>query len=241
MDVVNFLENGDLHFLPNLSIDIVVVGYEKNELKCLLLKLSGKWVLPGGYIGRQESVNAAALRILKDRTALEKPHLNFLSVFGEEDRNFGGQFKEFVNAKGLPWRDTYWVNSRFVTLSYYSLVNIRETFPSPGTYDEEVAWCRFDDLPEMWLDHRKIVMEARERMKKDIKTGQISHQLLPDRFTMPELHQLHQRILEEELDRSRFQKKMLATGKFERLPKLLKSTPGRNPFLYRVISDPDHR
>ena len=120
-------------------------------------------------------------------------------------------------------------------MSHYSLVNIKETFPSAGSHDEEIAWFGFDELPDLWLDHKEIVTEARKRMKHDIKGGQTVHQLLPDKFTMPELHQLHQHILEEELDRSRFQKKMLASGKFERLPKLQKGTPGRNPFLYRVI------
>ena len=74
-------------------------------------------------------------------------------------------------------------------------------------------------------------------MKADIKGGHTCHQLLSEKFTMPELHQLHQYILDEELDRSRFQKKMLSIEKFERLPKLQKGTPGRNPFLYRVVSD----
>ncbi len=237
MDIQEFLERGDRHYLPNLSIDIVVIGYEENRLKCLLLKIGKRWVLPGGYIQRDESVNSAAMRILKERTALEKPHLNFLSVFGDKDRSFGDQFREFASDRGIAWKDEYWLNSRFVTLSHYSLVNIRETFPSAGSYDEEIAWFGFDELPEMWLDHGEIVKEARKRMKQDIKGGQTVHQLLPDKFTMPELHQLHQCILEEELDRSRFQKKMLASGGFERLPKLQKGTPGRNPFLYRVIPD----
>ena len=236
MEILDFFENGDLTFLPNLSLDIVVIGYEKNELKCLLLKIGGRWVLPGGYIMRSESVDAAALRILKDRTALEHPHLDFLSVFGDRDRSFREQFKEFAKERGMPWRDDYWINSRFVTLSYYSLVNVQKTFPSPGPYDEGMAWFGFDELPEMWLDHKEIVLEARDRIKKDVKGGQTCHQLLPEKFTMPELHQLHQDILNEELDRSRFQKKMLSTGKFERLPKLQKGTPGRNPFLYRAIA-----
>ena len=236
MDIREFLENGDRHYLPNLSIDIVVIGYEDNTLKCLLLKVGNRWVLPGGHIQRDESVDHAALRILKERTALEKPHLNFLSVFGDKDRSFGTQFREFAHDKGIPWSDEFWLNSRFVTLSHYSLVDIRETFPSAGSHDEEIGWFGFDELPEMWLDHGEIIAEARKRMKQDLKGGQTSHQLLPDRFTMPELHQLHQCILEEELDRSRFQKKMLASGKFERLPKLRKGTPGRNPFLYRVIN-----
>ena len=236
MEILNFFENGDAAFLPNLSLDIVVIGYENHQLKCLLLKIGGRWVLPGGYILRQESVDMAALRILKVRTGLEHPHLDFLSVFGDKDRSFSAQFKEFAKERGIPWRDDYWINSRFVTLSYYSLVDIQKTFPSPGPYDEDMAWFGFDDLPNMWLDHREIAWEARTRLKGDLKNGQTSHQLLAEKFTMPELHQLHQVILEEEIDRSRFQKKMLSTGKFERLPKLQKGTPGRNPFLYTAIA-----
>ena len=237
MEILDFLEKGDEFFLPNLSIDIVVIGYEQNELKCLLLKIGDRWVLPGGYILKEETVDNAALRILKERTTLESPHLDFLSVFGDKDRSFGEQFRQFAQERNIPWRDDYWVNSRFVTLSYYSLVDMARTFPSPGPYDEGMAWFSFDALPEMWLDHQDIVLEARNRMKADIKGGHTCHQLLSEKFTMPELHQLHQYILDEELDRSRFQKKMLSIGKFERLPKLQKGTPGRNPFLYRVVSD----
>lgn len=236
MDVLDFLEKGDAHYLPNLSIDIVIIGYESNQLKCLLLKIGEKWMLPGGYIKRNESVDTAALGILKERTGLENANLNFLSVFGQEDRSFGGQLKEFASKECLPWREDYWINSRFVTLSYYSLVDFQKAMVKAGPYDKAIAWHRFDSLPEMWLDHKEIILEARNRMKQDILSGHTSHNLLSEKFTMPELHQLHQTILEEDLDRSRFQKKMLSTGKFERLPKLQKNTPGRNPFLYKVGS-----
>ena len=98
----------------------------------------------------------------------------------------------------------------------------------------------FAVLPKMWMDHKSIVNTARQRLKEDIPHEQMTYNLLPKKFTMPELHQLHQVILEKKIDRSRFQKKMLATGMFERLPKLEKSTPGRNPYQYRVkkISNP---
>ena len=237
MEILDFLKNGDELCLPNLSIDVVIMGYEHEELKFLLLRLGERWVLPGGYILKVESVDDAALRILKERTNLERPRLNFLSVFGKEDRNFREQFRQFAQEKGLPWQDDYWINSRFVTLSYYSLVDRAKTFPSPGPHDQEVAWFSFDELPDMWLDHKNIVLEARNRIQKDLKAGRTAHELLPEKFTMPELHQLHQNILGEELDRSRFQKKVLASGRFERLPKLKKGTPGRNPFLYKVIDD----
>ena len=221
-------------FLPNLSIDLVIIGYQEGVLKCLLLKISDKWVLPGGHIKIEESVEHAVQRILKERTALERPHFKFLRVFGNSERNFSKEFKALFNEKGLPWDANHWLAQRFVTLAYYSLVNIEELQPQPGVFDEAVGWFDFDELPDIGLDHESIIAHARNKLKADIKKEQLTYKLLPSEFTMPQLHQLHETILAEKLDRSRFQKKMLATAQFERLPKLKKESPGSNPFQYRV-------
>ncbi|RDY60934.1 NUDIX hydrolase [Flagellimonas nanhaiensis] len=234
MNVQDVIEHGAEYFLPNLSIDHVIIGYQDDTLKCLLLKVGDKWVLPGGYILQEESVDHAAERILMERTGLKRPHLRFLSVFGNKDRKFDNDFKGFFKKRGLPWREDYWINDRFVTLAYYSLVNIDTTHPVPGEFDDAAEWFSMDELPEMWLDHNSIVDTARERLKGDIAREQVTYNLLPTEFTMPQLHQLHQTILGSKLDRSRFQKKMIATGMFERLPQVVKESPGRNPYQYRL-------
>ena len=66
--------------------------------------------------------------------------------------------------------------------------------------DEAIFWFDFDDLPEIWMDHKSILTEARNRLKEDLKHEQLTYNLLPGKFTMPELHQLHQAILEEKLE-----------------------------------------
>ena len=238
MEIIKFLKKANKQFLPNLSIDLVIIGYQNNKLKCLLLQIDEKWLLPGGYIRINESVDDAAIRILKERTGLDNPHLKFLSVFGNRDRQFKNEWKEFIKNNKLVWKDDYWINNRFVTLTYYSLVNIAEIHPTPGIMDEAIFWFDFDDLPEIWMDHKSILTEARNRLKEDLKHEQLTYNLLPGKFTMPELHQLHQAILEEKLDRSRFQKKILSTGLFDRLPKKTKkNSPGQNPYQYRIKSD----
>ena len=234
MDMQDLLDNGPQFFLPHLSIDLVVIGYQAGELKCLLLQLDDKWALPGGYVKREESVDTAVVRILKERTGLEEPHFKFLSVFGDPRRSFSGEFQQYFEKKGLPWREDYWINQRFVTLAYYSLVDIATIHPVPGVFDEAAAWFSFDELPHCWMDHANILAAARDRLKDDVKREHLTYNMLPREFTMPELHQLHQTILQEKLDRSRFQKKMLATGLFERLPKLQKERPGSNPYQYRI-------
>lgn len=234
MDIQELIENGEKHFLPNLSIDLVIIGYQEDTLKCLLLRVGPKWVLPGGHIKNDESVDSAVSRILKERTHLENPHFKFLSVFGDSNRNFAAEFKEFFKQNQLTWNENHWLAQRFVTLAYYSLVDMDHMNPKPGNFDEAVEWFPFDELPDMGLDHESIVSKARNRLKEDIQREQLTYNLLPTEFTMPELHRLHQIILQENLDRSRFQKKMLATGRFERLPKLKKESPGSNPYQYRL-------
>ncbi len=237
MDYREFLERGGEYYLPNLSVDVVIIGYEEGELKCLLLQIGEKWLLPGGYVGRSESVDDAAVRILKERTGLGDPHLKFLSVFGHAERNFHTEWKEFLEKTGQPWREDYWFNTRFVSLAYYSLVKIGELHPVPGAFDQAVAWVPFRELPTMWMDHKAIALQARDHLREDVRHEQISHMLLPSPFTMPELHRLHETILQEKIDRSRFQKKMLASGRYKRLPRLQKDAPGRNPYQYAVLGE----
>lgn len=234
MNIKDFLEHGSELFLPHLSIDLIIIGYEGNKLKCLLLKIGDKWLLPGGYIGREESVTDAAARILKERTGLENQLLKFLAVFGDSQRRFPEESTAMLEKLGLEWNANSWLNARFISLAYYSLVDISKTFPEVHFVDEDFGWFDADALPDMWMDHAAMAREARNRLKEDLKHEEITFRLLPEQFTMPELHQLHETILQTRLDRSRFQKKMLGSGLFERLPKRRQETPGSNPYQYRM-------
>ena len=127
MDVKEILEQGNNSFLPNLSIDMVIIGYKDDALKCLLLKIGKKWLLPGGYIRLDQSVDEAAQNILKQRTGLENSYLKFLSVFGDKNRQFKKVMKEFFEKLEVEWREDYWFNNRFVSLAYYALVDIDKT------------------------------------------------------------------------------------------------------------------
>lgn len=234
MTLVEFLKNGHEAFMPGLSVDVVIVGYEAQQLKCLLLQIGDKWLLPGGFVSKSESVEQSAYRVMHERTGLKEPHLQFLSVFGDANRGFGQEWKDYFISKNIPWEDTYWVNNRFLSLAYYSLVNMTQMHPQLSVFDEAFKWFSFDELPHMWMDHEQIVNKARAQIKTDVINNPITYNLLPETFTMPELHQLHQTILQKEIDRSRFQKKMLSLEIFERMEELAKDRPGRNPYLYRL-------
>lgn len=234
MNLKEFFEEGDKYFLPNLSIDIVVIGYD-GQLKCLLMKNNTRWNIPGGYIGKSEPVNEASNRILKDLTGLQVDNLRLLSVFGDAHRNFGDQFRVLAEENGVKWDPNNWLNSRFVSIVYYALVNIKDVIVKGDDFYNEISWLAIQELVDMNLDHQEIIESTLSQLRTDINDGRTCHELLSARFTMPDLHQLHQVILQKDIDRSRFQKKMIGSGRFRRLPQSKTSSPGRNPYLYTPV------
>nr|WP_299338011.1 NUDIX domain-containing protein [Allomuricauda sp.] len=229
-----FLDKGEELFLPNLSLDIAIMGFQDGELKVLLLEFEGGWSLPGGYVGRDESTDSAAVRVLEERTGLKQSFLKLFQVFGKKDRSFSNEFKKIAAKAGLSWHEELWINKRFVSLAYYALVDIDKTNPTGGEWQQAFGWHNVKDLPKMWMDHGEIASAAMEQLRRDITLEHISFNLLPEEFTMPELHQLHETILDKKLERSRFQKKMLSLGIFERLPKPKEDAPRRKPYLYKI-------
>lgn len=233
MDASDFIEKGHALFLPNISIDIVILGFQDGELKVLLQEFDEQWCLPGGYVFKEESLSDAAHRVLYDRTGIEHPFLKLFQVFGDRDRSFAPQFKRLLERMGLEWRSDLWINQRFVTMAHYALVNIPEVEPTRGVLDLSHDWFSVEELPSMLMDHGAIVAASKNQLRSDITLEHISFNLLPDEFTMPELQQLHETILGRKLERSRFQKKMLSFDVFERLPLPKEDAPRRKPYLYR--------
>ncbi|MEM6699202.1 MAG: NUDIX domain-containing protein [Bacteroidota bacterium] len=229
-----FLVKGRDYFLPQLSVDIVVVGFEEGTLKVLLLELEDQWLLPGGYIFKEEAVEDAAKRILQERTGLERYYLQLLQIFGDAERSFPNIIQLVIDKTGLDSIDCSWMAERYVSLTYYALVDIAQAKPTGGILGETFAWHALQSLPKMWFDHKKIAWSVLEKMKENILSSHQFTNLLPEKFTMPELHQLHEHILEKKLDRSRFQKKMFSLDVFERLEEVKENVPHRKPYLYRL-------
>ncbi|MEL6303589.1 MAG: NUDIX domain-containing protein [Bacteroidota bacterium] len=237
MDMLDIVEKGEQLFLPNISVDIAILGFQEDKLKILLLDFEGKWTLPGGYVGKEESTDDAAVRVLEERTGVKQSFLKLFSVFGGANRNFKEEFREVAQKLDMPWSEDLWINGRFVSMVYYALVDIDKTQPTGGEWQQSFGWHDIKELPEMWLDHEAMAQAAMRQLQRDITLEHISFNLLPEEFTMPELHRLHETILNKKLERSRFQKKMLSLGIFERLPQPKQDAPRRKPFLYRIKTE----
>ena len=222
-------------FLQGLSIDCVIFGFHANELKILLLKLKNmeKWALPGGFVGKDEDVDQAVSRVLRERTGLEGIFLQQFHFFGEADRSNHEHAAKIVAKDVIPKELFDWFNQRFITLGHYALVEYSKVKdPSPDYTSEVCEWRPISNLPELMLDHHKIFSKAHETLKRHLNYEPIGMNLLPKQFTMPELQALYETLLGRKLDRRNFQRKMLSYDIFIQTGKRRTGGAHKAPWLY---------
>jgi len=234
MQIKEVIESSKKHWktaLPHLSIDCVVFGFDQKRLNVLLLKLkdnANNWILPGGYVLKEEALDDAATRILKERSGADKIFLNTFNVFGNLNRS-EGYFKEYD--------DDLWHKQRFVTIGYYALVDHQSVTPVVDASSEDCRWMPIDELPEMVMDHKNIIENALATLREQIRYKPIGYNLLPEEFTMPELQNLYEAILGYKLNRGNFYRRIMRYNILKRLDKERKGGAHKAPILYSFDKD----
>ncbi len=221
-------------FVPHLSVDCVIFGFHDADLKLLLTKWKGLdlWALPGGYVNRTESLDAAAHRVLFERTGVRRVHLRQFHAFGGLHRREGSARRLYARL-GIDAPRDAWPLHRVVSIGYYALVDFLKVRPRPDYLSDRCTWYPVDARPPLAFDHDDIVRRAIDVLRSTLDSPTAGATLLPDRFTMPELQRLHEAILGRRLDRRNFQKRMLERGAVERLPERPTGGAHRAPYLYR--------
>lgn len=226
-----FFEKGHLYYLPHLSIDNVIFGFHNNQLKVLLLEWTenGRWCLPGGFILKDEHIEDAAIRVLRSRTGLDNIYLNQFYTFGDPFRERGKH--GILAPKWIKARS--WFMDRFITIGYWALVEFSKVVPKPDVFSAQCTWWDIDKVPELILDHNNILDKALESLRRHLNDYPVGKDLLPQKFTMPELQRLYETILGKKLDRRNFQKKILALDIVQRLDERKMGGAHKAPFLYK--------
>ncbi|MDF1574389.1 MAG: NUDIX domain-containing protein [Bacteroidales bacterium] len=222
-------------FLPGVSIDCVVIGFDLNELHILLLKLKehNYWMLPGGFIRLDEDMDQAATRILEERTGIRLPYLKQFHTFGDVNRREKRGLPEFNQIMSEDFtKMKAFIEQRFISSGYLSLVDMHSCVPAPDFLSDECTWIPLSGLPHLLYDHEEIVEKAVEQLKSRINYMPVGISLLPDKFTMKEFQTLYEQILGRNLDRGNFQKKMLKLGFLDRREKQLTGGAHKAPYLY---------
>ncbi|WPU93041.1 NUDIX domain-containing protein [Mucilaginibacter sabulilitoris] len=228
--LIEFCSDARKNYLDHVSIDCVVFGFHEGQMKVLLLRPHDetKWLLPGGFVMRQEPIEMAANRILKERTGLDKIFLQQFFVFGDPDR---AKFHHDLYKEMLP-DDENWFSNRFLSIGYYALVDFFGVVPQPDQFSATCTWRDLDDMPEFLLDHEQIFKGALDALRLQLNYQPIGYNLMPKQFTMPELQKLYESILGKKLDRRNFQRRILGFGILNRAEQPRKGGAHKAPYLY---------
>jgi len=174
-----------------LAADCVVFTILHKELKILLIRrknepFRGRYALPGGFVELHENLKEAALRELAEETGVKNIFLEQLHTYSDVKRD---------------------PRARIISVAYLALISA-DDLKLHATTDAELAqWFSVYHLPELGFDHHTIVEDALQRLRVKLETTNIAFQLMPDKFTLSELQNAYEIILDRKLDKRNFRKK----------------------------------
>lgn len=213
MTLSSFYVNAPKHLV---AVDCIIFGFEAGKLKLLMIKrtvepLVGAWSLVGGFVQEGESIDSAATRVLRQTTGIHDIYMDQLACYGDANRDTG---------------------ARVISVVYYALIRISE-------HDRMLAdqhgahWLSLQEIPELIFDHNQMLNDALTRLRDKAHFHPIGFELLPEKFSLPQLRNLYEEIYQRTLDKRNFRKKILAMGILEKLDEKDKSTSKKGAHLYR--------
>ena len=209
------------NFNYSVSVDCVIFGYDDSGLKVLLIKRGVEpyldyWALPGDLVQTKESIDGAVVRVLKDLTGLSNIYTEQVKTFGDVGRHPMG---------------------RVFTISHYSLLKADQHDLNPSSFAVEAKWHNIKRLGELAFDHNKIFAACKEKLVKSVQTKPIGFELLPEEFTLSQLQNLYEIILEKEFDKRNFRKKINAMKLLLDTCKIQSSVSHRPAKLFKFNKD----
>lgn len=200
-----------------LTVDCVVFGLDDVELKVMLIQRGqepylGMWALPGGFVRVAETLDEAARRELEEETGLHQVFLEQLYTFGEVHRD---------------------PRERVISVAYYALVKLSDHRVQAATDAREAAWFGVHEVPSLAFDHAGILQMGFERLRGKLRYQPIGFELLPKKFTLSQLQHLYELVLERELDKRNFRKRVLATDLLIETDEVQQDVAHRAARLYR--------
>ncbi len=194
---------------PLLTVDMVIFSLFAGQLQVLLIKRGnypqkGSWALPGGFANLQADTDlmATAHRKLVDKTGIASPYLEQVGTVGNASRDPRG-----------------WA----VTVLYFALVDfqaITQPASSPQAAQqvaqqvEYSEWVPVQQAQQLALafDHQQLLGMALERLSSKTRYTALPISLMPEQFTLTELQQIYEIILQQSLDKKAFRRRVLEAG-----------------------------
>jgi len=207
----------------HFTIDCVIFSFEDGQLNVLLAERNEYpykdwWALPGYFVNKYEEMEDAVSRILLEMTGLKDIYMDQLAAFAGVKRHPEG---------------------RILTVAYMALVQIddvRNKISSGTNYMRQVKWFPVSDLPDLAFDHQEILNLSLQRLKKSVTYSTAPYELLPTKFTLTQLQQVYESLLNKKLDKRNFRKKINNLGYLKELNEFQKGVSYRAAKLYSFDS-----
>jgi len=206
-----------------LTADPVVFTLVGDRLCVLLARRleepqRGVFALPGGFVGRDENPAQTAERKLREKTGVGSVHLEQLRTYAEPARDPRG-----------------WLPS----IAYLALVRPEELPVEDRPEGRDPSWHPVDDLPELALDHDRIVDDGLWRLRARVaeKTWflRVAGGLLPPTFTLGQAQRLYEALRGDAVDAANFRRDVRATNLLVDTGETHSDGPGRPGRLYRRL------
>lgn len=202
---------------PAVTVDLVIFTVNNDTLKIMLVKRSeepfaGYWSIPGGFLKIGESLEGAALRVLREKAGVENVYLEQLYTFGKPDRD---------------------PRARVITVTYFALIPWKDLLQPASDKVADLTWASVNRLPRLAFDHKEILSYAFRRLRTKASYSNIVYGLMPEQFGLSELQKMYEIIINDKLDKRNFRKRMLATGLLQETGKKEMGGAHRPAMLYK--------
>jgi 8-oxo-dGTP diphosphatase len=200
-----------------LAVDCIIFGFDGEKLKLLAIQrgfepYKGEWSLLGGFVLEKESIEDAAARVLKNLTGLEGIYMEQMHVFSNPDRES---------------------KKRIISAAVFALIDINK-FEKQIHKEYHSEWFSINELPHLIVDHDEMVNMAKERLRYKAALHPLLFELLPSKFTIPQLQHLYEEVYNNTFDKGNFNKKILSTGLLVKLKEKDKLGSKKGAFYYKV-------
>lgn len=200
-----------------VAVDCIIFGFDGADIKLLLIQRDlqperGRWSLMGGFLRTGESLDQAANRVLKKLTGLEGVYMEQLEAFGAPDRD---------------------PVERTVSVAYFALIDIHQ-YERQLSSDYHAEWFHLKKMPDLVFDHSRMVEIAKRKLRYKAAIHPILFELLPLRFTIPQLQILYESIYDANFDNRNFSRKVLSTELLVKQKEKDKSGSKKGAFFYKL-------
>ena len=207
--------SGQTRFLA--ATDCIIFGFDGANVKLLLIKrglnpFKNKWSLMGGFIEPSESPEDAAIRVLEECTGLKDVYMDQFMVFGRPDRD---------------------PVERTLSVAYFALIDIHK-YENQLNDKYHAEWFLFSDMPDLIFDHAEMVKQAKKQLRYKAALHPILFELLPEKFTIPQLRALYEGVYETEFDDRNFSRKLLSTNLLVKQDEKDKSSSRKGAFYFKL-------